>query len=144
MARSGQGIPDPGGPAHSCFFGKPKKFLKTIKKKKMETTNKEEFKKIAITVKFSNQEFEKLKEQANIAGLKPATYCREIALAGYIVERPKSQDLNEIREFRQLLMEYKTNFTRISNLIRNSSPGLFKEVEKTAALIQSALSKYQL
>ena len=110
----------------------------------MEPSNKEGSKKRAITVKFSDQEFEKMKAKANKAGVKPATYCREMSLSGIVMERPRSVDLNEVRLLRQTLLEYKTNFARISNLISASSPSLFMEVRQTILLVQATLKKYPL
>ena len=110
----------------------------------IKKNNKADFKKKPVTVKFSKSEYEKLKERATRAGTRPATYCREVSLTGYIMERPSSIDLNETRLLRQLLMEYRTNFARISNLIATSSPSLFMEVRQTMMLIQSTLQKHQL
>ena len=107
-------------------------------------TNKEDIKKKHVTVKFSKAEHEKLKERATRAGTRPATYCREISLTGFIMQRPNPVDLNEIRLLRQTLMEYRTNFARISNLIATSSPSLFIEIRQTILLIQSTLQKHQL
>ena len=110
----------------------------------MKPIDKEAFKKKAITVKFSEPEFEKMKAKANKAGVKPATYCREMSLSGIIMERPRSVDLNEVRLLRQTLLEYKTNFARISNLISTSSPSLFMEVRQTILLVQATLVKHPL
>ncbi len=51
----------------------------------MEPSNKENSKKKAMTVKFSEAEFEKMKAKANKAGVKPATYCREMSLSGIVI-----------------------------------------------------------
>ena len=112
--------------------------------KPINNNNKEDLKKKHVTVKFSKAEHEKLKERAMRAGTRPASYCREVSLSGYIMERPNTIDLNEVRLLRQLLMEYRTNFARISNLIATSSPSLFMEVRQTILLIQSALQKHEL
>ena len=142
------GNPGPGRPCPSLLFRQAKKVLeKFFKPKKMNAIkkiNKEELKKKPVTVKFSKAEHEKLKERASRAGTRPATYCREISLTGYIMERPNTIDLNEVRLLRQLLMEYRTNFARISNLIATSSPTLFMEIRQTILLIQSELKKHQL
>ena len=142
------GNPGPGRPCPSLLFRRAKKVLdKFFKPKKMipfNKTNKDDLKKKPVTVKFSKAEYEKLKERANRAGTKPATYCREVSLSGYIMERTSPVDLNEVRLLRQLLMEYRTNFARISNLIATSSPSLFMEVRQTMMLIQSTLQKHQL
>ena len=147
-ARSGQGTPAPAAPAHPCFFGRPKKSLINFSNpKKMNTinkTNKEDLKKKPVTVKFSKAEHEKLKERASRAGTRPATYCREVSLTGYIMERPSPVDMNETRLLRQLLMEYRSNFARISNLIATSSPTMLMEVRKVMLLIRSTLQKHQL
>ena len=112
--------------------------------KPINNNNKDDIKKKPVTVKFSKAEHEKLKERASRAGTRPATYCREVSLTGYIMERPNTIDLNEVRLLRQLLMEYRTNFARISNLIAISSPTLFMEVRQTMMLIQSTLQKHEL
>jgi hypothetical protein len=110
----------------------------------MKPIDKEGFKKKAITVKFSKTELEIMKAKANQAGLKPATYCREISLSGIIMERPRPVDLNEVRLLRQTLLEYKTNFARISNFISTASPSLFMQVRQTILLVQATLKKHPL
>ena len=110
----------------------------------INNNNKDDLKKKPVTVKFSKAEYEKLKERARRAGTRPATYCREVSLSGYIMERPSPIGLNETRLLRQTLLEYRSNFARISNLIATSSPSLFMEIRQTMILIQSTLQKHQL
>jgi hypothetical protein len=142
------GNPGPGRPCPSLLFRRAKKvldkFFKPKKMKPINKTNKEDIKKKQVTVKFSKAEYEKLKERATRAGTRPATYCREVSLTGFIMERPSTVDLNETRLLRQLLLEYRTNFARISNLIATSSPSLLMEVRQTMMLIQSTLQKHEL
>jgi hypothetical protein len=63
---------------------------------------------------------------------------------GYIQAVPQTLDLNEIRLLKNLLIEYRTNFSRISNLIKISDPGLHLEVALLKDSIQRVIQKINI
>lgn len=112
--------------------------------KKKRVKDKTKFKLFRLTTRFSTDEFELLKKNAGVAGKKLSEYCREVSLAGHIYERPSPVDRDEVRKLRQLLESYRTNFSRISNLISVSSPYLNDEVREVKNQIEHALKKIKI
>ena len=96
------------------------------------------------TIRFTEKENELVKQRAELCGLSFSDYCRKMAISGYIQAAQPIADLNEIRIFKSLLLEYKTNFSRISNKMKASDPYLNEDVKKTVSQIQSILEKLKL
>ena len=132
--------------AYPFLFFRQAKKIKTIFKPgiKMKKTTNESIRNKKVTVRFSKTELESIISKSKSSNQRVALYCREMAVHGFVFEKNNSADLNEVRLLRNQLLEYKTNFSRVSNLIRITSPLLFKEIETTITLIKSALNKYQI
>ena len=67
-----------------------------------------------------------------------------MAINGYIQAQSNKLDLNEIRECKKMLFEAKTNFNRISNLIKEKDPGLNKAIHDLVTVFQEKISKLKL
>lgn len=97
-----------------------------------------------VTIRFSLIEYKAILKKAKAAETNFSNYCRVIALEGFIYAKANPHDQNEVRLLRQILIEYKTNFSRISNLISKSHPGLHEEIKEVKNKIEKALQKFQL
>ena len=96
------------------------------------------------TVRYTLSEYQKVKKKANEAGVSFSDFCRQITIEGFVQAIPLSHDMNEIRLFKNLLIEYRTNFSRISNLIKASDPGLHLEISRLKDSIQTVIEKIRL
>jgi predicted DNA binding CopG/RHH family protein len=96
------------------------------------------------TIRFTKSEAELIKQKSENAGISFSAYCREIAVNGYVQAVRNSYDMNEIRLFKNLLLEYKTNFSRISNRMKTSDPYLNEEIKQTRDSIQQLIDKINL
>jgi predicted DNA binding CopG/RHH family protein len=96
------------------------------------------------TIRFTKSEVELIKQKSENAGMSFSAYCREIAVNGYVQAVRNVYDMNEIRLFKNLLLEYKTNFSRISNRMKVSDPYLNEEVKQTRDSIQQIIDKINL
>jgi hypothetical protein len=96
------------------------------------------------TVRYTESEYQIVKSKSGKAGLSFSDYCRQATIVGYIQAVAQPQDLNEIRLLKNLLIEYRTNFSRISNLIKISDPGLHLEVSILKDSIQRIIQKINL
>ncbi|MEO8416908.1 MAG: hypothetical protein ABI472_24810 [Ginsengibacter sp.] len=96
------------------------------------------------TIRYTASEYQKVKEKANGAGVSFSDFCRQITIEGFVHAIPLAHDINEIRLFKNLLIEYRTNFSRISNLIKTSDPGLHLEVSLLKDSIQTVIKKIRL
>lgn len=85
-----------------------------------------------------------VKQRAELCGLSFSNYCRRMAVNGYIQATPPIVDITEIRAFKTLLLEYKTNFSRISNKMKASDPYLNEDIKITRDFIQSILEKLKI
>lgn len=110
-----------------------------IKKEDRESVKTKNF-----TIRFSPSEIRQIQKKAKVAGTSFSNYCRSMSLEGHILERANPNDLNEVRLLRKCLIEYKTNFSRISNLIDVSSPLLNGEVKEVKGKLEGLLKKFQL
>jgi hypothetical protein len=81
--------------------------------------------------------FAKRLEEAN--GMKPTDFIRKMICNGYVQAPIRKTDLFETRQLLRLLIEYRTNFNRISNLIKYKDPGLYQAVDSTAKSIQKII-----
>ena len=96
------------------------------------------------TVRYTLSEYQKVKKKANEAGITFSDFCRQMTIEGFVQAVPLAFDLNEIRLFKSLLIEYRTNFSRISNLIQTSDPGLHLEISLLKDSIQTVIKKIRL
>ncbi len=96
------------------------------------------------TVRYTLSEYQKVKEKANGAGVSFSEFCRQITIEGFVQAIPLAHDINEIRLFKNLLIEYRTNFSRISNMIKTSDPVLNNEITQVKNSIQAVIEKIRL
>ena len=96
------------------------------------------------TVRYKSAEYQKVKEKANEAGLSFSDFCRQMTLEGYVQAVHTPHNINEIRMFKSLLVEYRTHFSRISNMIKSSDPILNTEIMQLKNSIQAVIEKIRL
>lgn len=96
------------------------------------------------TIRYTEPEYKLVKAKAESSGKGFSDYCREVTIKGYIQAVRNGRELNEIREFKSILIQYKSNFSRISNLIQNSDPGLHNEILKLKNSLQLLIEKIRL
>ncbi len=92
-----------------------------------------------IQFRCSIYEKKMLKLKAKKAGLSLSEYCRSSAFENSIIERLTKEQL----EYYAMLVKYKNNFTRISNMFKKRNPRLAKEVEQLANEIQTHLYNFK-
>lgn len=80
-----------------------------------------------------------LKKRAARAGISLSQYLRAAALERNIVERITPEQL----EIYQMLVQYKNNFSRISDMFKKRNPKLATEVEQLAEEIRSHLNNFK-
>ena len=105
------------------------------KKKPEETVSENK------TIRFTKDEVATIKQKAQSSALSFSAYCREMAVNGYVQAVRAPYDINEIRLFKNLLLEYKTNFSRLSNLIKEHNPKLDEEITALKNDIQNIINK---
>ncbi len=92
-----------------------------------------------IQFRCSLYEKKMLKIKAKKAGLSLSEYCRSSAFGNSIIERLTPEQLKHYA----LLVEYKNNFTRISNMFKKRNPRLAQEVEQLAEQIRTHLYNFR-
>lgn len=92
-----------------------------------------------IQFRCSLYEKKMLKIKAKKAGLSLSEYCRCSAFGNNIIERLTPEQLKHYA----LLVEYKNNFTRISNMFKKRNPRLAQEVEQLAEQIRTHLYNFR-
>ncbi len=92
-----------------------------------------------IQIRCSIYEKKLLKNRAAKAGISLSEYLRSTAFQKNIVERITQEQL----ECYQLLVQYKNNFSRISNMFKKRNPQLAKEVKHLAAEIRTHLNNFR-
>lgn len=80
-----------------------------------------------------------LKKRAQRAGISLSEYCRSSAFGNNVIERLTEEQL----ECYRTLVQYKNNFTRISNMFKKRNPLLAKEVENLAEEIRKHLYNFK-
>jgi hypothetical protein len=80
-----------------------------------------------------------LKLKAKKAGLSLSEYCRSSAFENSIIKRLTEEQLVHYA----MLVKYKNNFTRISNMFKKRNPRLAKEVEQLANEIRMHLYNFR-
>ncbi len=92
-----------------------------------------------IQIRCSIYEKKLLKKRATKASISLSEYLRSTAFKINMVERITPEQL----ECYQLLIQYKNNFSRISNMFKKSNPKLAKEVKDLAEEIRSHLKNFK-
>ena len=92
-----------------------------------------------IQIRCSIYEKKLLKKRAALAGISLSEYLRATAFKINMVERITPEQL----ECYQLLVQYKNNFSRISNMFKRSNPKLSKEVQQLAEDIRTHLKSFK-
>ncbi|WP_026837085.1 mobilization protein MbpA [Gillisia sp. JM1] len=92
-----------------------------------------------IQIRCSIYEKKLLKNRAAKAGISLSEYLRSTAFQKNIVERITQEQL----ECYQLLVQYKNNFSRISNMFKKGNPQLAKEVKQLSEEIRSNLNNFK-
>lgn len=92
-------------------------------------------------IKFRCSIYEKklLKKRAERTGLSLSEYCRSSAFGNSIIERLT----DEQRAHYIMLVKYKNNFTRISNMFKKRNPKLANEVMELAEQIRLNLNNFR-
>lgn len=88
--------------------------------------------------KSENQQFQEQLKKAN--DMAPADFMRSMMCQGMVQAPVKKSERLEARELLRLLIEYRTNFNRISNLMQARNPQLDSLVESTAKEIQRVIN----
>jgi hypothetical protein len=96
------------------------------------------------TIRYTASEYQKVKEKAKGAGVSFSEFCRQVSIEGFVQAIPLAHDINEIRLFKNLLLEYRTNFSRISNMIKTADPLLNNEISQVKNSIQAVIEKIKL
>jgi hypothetical protein len=73
-------------------------------------------------------------------GMKESDFMRQMITRGYVQAPIRKSEKIEQRELIKLLIEYRTNFNRISNLIREHDPSLNSEVQMLVRCIQNLIN----
>ena len=92
-----------------------------------------------IQIRCSIYEKKLLKKRATRAGISLSEYLRSTAFKINMVERITQEQL----ECYQVLIQYKNNFSRISNMFRKSNPKLAEEVKQLAEEIRTHLKNFK-
>jgi len=92
-----------------------------------------------IQIRCSIYEKKLLKKRAARAGISLSEYLRSTALKINMVERISQEQLESYK----LLVQYKNNFSRISNMFKKSNPQLSKEVQQLAEEIRNHLKSFK-
>ncbi len=92
-----------------------------------------------IQIRCSIYEKKLLKNRAARAGVSLSEYLRAAAFERNIVERITPEQL----ESYQMLVQYKTNFSRISNMFKKGNPQLATEVKQLAEEIRKHLKNFK-
>ncbi|WP_026837148.1 mobilization protein MbpA [Gillisia sp. JM1] len=92
-----------------------------------------------IQIRCSIYEKKLLKNRAAKAGISLSEYLRSTAFQKNIVERITQEQL----ECYQLLVQYKNNFSRISNMFKKGNPQLAKEVKQLSEEIRTHLNNFK-
>jgi len=96
------------------------------------------------TMRYKSSEYQKVKIKASEAGLSFSDFCRQMTLEGYVQAVHTPHNINETRMLKVLLLEYRTHFARISNMIRYSDPALNSEITELKNSIQAVIEKISL
>lgn len=96
------------------------------------------------TLRYTPAEYTQVKTRAHEAGKSFSGYCREMTINGYVFAAPSLLNLNNVRELKILLIEQKSHFNRISNLIKNRDPELFSQIQTLVTQMQEIIKKAKI
>jgi hypothetical protein len=96
------------------------------------------------TIRYTAKEYEIVRQRANDAEVSFSEFCRQMTIKGYVQAVHSNQVLSEIMELKSLLINYKTNFSRISNLIKEKDPNLNNEVKQLRDSLQILIDKIRI
>ena len=89
--------------------------------------------------KYEDDDFKENLAKAN--GLKPTDFIRQFMTKGYVQAPIQKSDKIEARSLLKILIEYRTNFRRISNFMKYKDTQLAQEANRTAAAIQKIIDR---
>ena len=92
-----------------------------------------------IQIRCSIYEKKLLKRRAARAGISLSEYLRAAAFERNIVERLNPEQL----EYYQMLVQYKNNFARISNMFKKRDPKLAATVSQLAQEVRTHLKNFK-
>lgn len=97
---------------------------------------------IQYTVWINQEENQKFQSILTLAGnMKPKDYLRQMITQGYVQAIPTRSNTVDVERLFELLIEYKTNFNRLSNLIKNKDSVLTLEIEILVKSIQKVMDR---
>jgi hypothetical protein len=88
--------------------------------------------------------YESIAFQENLVkanGLKPSDFVRQLMTKGYVQAPIQKSDKVDARLLLKLLIEFRTNFKRISNFMKYKDPQLAQEVRNVAMTIQQIINR---
>lgn len=118
--------------------------MKLFELKKKKTAHKGGRPKVPVKrtaeIKFRATKFEKrtIEKMASLTGMSTAEYCRSMSLN----QKPKFKLTEDEIEVYKMLAEYKTNFARISNYMKENKY-VSEEIRKVSRLITEQLTKFE-
>jgi len=71
--------------------------------------------------------------------MKPIEFVRDLMIKGKVVVPPKKEELVSNEKLISILIEYRTNFNRLSNLIKFHDPALNHEIAHLVKSIQNLI-----
>ncbi|MBS1508562.1 MAG: hypothetical protein JSS79_18140 [Bacteroidetes bacterium] len=89
--------------------------------------------------KIENDAFVERVKMAN--GMKPIDFLRKLSQETIIIAPQKKEELAFDEKLLSILIEYRNNFKRLSNLIKAHDPGLNNEIEALVRSIQRIIDK---
>lgn len=90
-----------------------------------------------FTIRLTKYEMKRISTLAQQAGFSnPTEFAREMLLKGYVQAKPTKEESINVKELREMLIEFRTNFNRISSYIKYNDFRLVKEIESTTVGIK--------
>ncbi|MCZ8022468.1 MAG: hypothetical protein O9294_11940 [Cytophagales bacterium] len=97
---------------------------------------------IQYTIWVNHEENKKFQELLTLAGnMRPKDYLRQMITQGFVQASPNKSNKVDVEKFYELLVEYKTNFNRLSNLIRTNDMALAIEIKNLVKSIQKVMDR---
>ena len=103
--------------------------------------NPDDVRSISHNVRVSKKENAVILAKAKEACLRPVEFLRKIALESIIVPIIQKSALIINEKLLAMLLEYRGNFKRLSNLIKAHDPSLNAEIEKLVRSMQNLIDK---
>ncbi len=94
--------------------------------------NPNEVRNYGLNIRLSKDELQAARLKSKEFGFSCATaYGREMVLNGYVQATPTQESLIDVKALRQLLIEFRTNFSRIANYMKHRDLRLVHEINQT-------------